>query len=101
MPDYAGFGTDHDYPAYLLPNDESENDRQDMLHELHLQILDGKLYLAPIKEPQRVIDLGTGTGIWAIDFGMFICWTRSIQNTMPDADPLQRIYIPKPRCVKG
>ncbi|KAL1991059.1 hypothetical protein VTN49DRAFT_5563 [Thermomyces lanuginosus] len=54
--------------SYLLPNDESENDRQDMLHELHLQILDGKLYLAPIKEPQRVIDLGTGTGIWAIDF---------------------------------
>ncbi len=49
-------------------------------------ILDGKLYLAPIgKNPQRVLDIGTGTGIvrtptvvslslmnelgiWAIDF---------------------------------
>lgn len=33
--------------------------------------LDGKLYLAPIPKEQklhRVADLGTGTGIWAIDF---------------------------------
>ncbi|KAL1977291.1 hypothetical protein VTN31DRAFT_150 [Thermomyces dupontii] len=54
--------------SYLLPNDESENDRLDMAHEMCLQILHRKLYLAPIKQPQRVIDLGTGTGIWAIDF---------------------------------
>lgn len=31
-------------------------------------MLHRKLYLAPIKNPQRVIDLATGTGIWAIDF---------------------------------
>ncbi|KAI9830543.1 MAG: hypothetical protein M1819_005501 [Sarea resinae] len=30
--------------------------------------MDGKLYLAPVKQPKRVIDLATGTGIWAIDF---------------------------------
>ncbi|KAL1989516.1 hypothetical protein VTN49DRAFT_6713 [Thermomyces lanuginosus] len=54
--------------SYLLPNDESESDRLDMLHELALQVLQRKLYLAPIKSPQRVIDLATGTGIWAIDF---------------------------------
>ncbi|KAL1994793.1 hypothetical protein VTN49DRAFT_980 [Thermomyces lanuginosus] len=54
--------------SYLLPNDESENDRLDMFHELCLQLLDHQLYLAPIQNPQRVIDLGTGTGIWAIDF---------------------------------
>ncbi|KAL1994930.1 hypothetical protein VTN49DRAFT_1117 [Thermomyces lanuginosus] len=54
--------------SYLLPNDESENDRLDMAHEMCLLILHRKLYLAPIKNPQRVIDLGTGTGIWAIDF---------------------------------
>ncbi|KAL1991215.1 hypothetical protein VTN49DRAFT_5719 [Thermomyces lanuginosus] len=55
--------------SYLLPNDESESDRLDMVHEMCLQILHRKLYLAPIKNPQRVIDLATGTGIWAIDFG--------------------------------
>ncbi|KAL1973159.1 hypothetical protein VTN31DRAFT_6701 [Thermomyces dupontii] len=27
-----------------------------------------RLYLAPLKNPQRAIDLATGTGIWAIDF---------------------------------
>ena len=63
------------FPAYLLPNDESENDRLDMTHELCLLMLQRKLYLAPIKNPQRVIDLGTGTGIWAIDFGKHVCWS--------------------------
>lgn len=28
----------------------------------------GGLYRAPINEPRRVLDIGTGTGIWAIDF---------------------------------
>ncbi|KAL1975775.1 hypothetical protein VTN31DRAFT_4167 [Thermomyces dupontii] len=54
--------------SYLLPNDETENDRLDMLHEMFLTMLRRRLYLAPITKPQRVIDLGTGTGIWAIDF---------------------------------
>lgn len=35
-----------------------------------LTIMDRKLFLAPIGDsPQRAIDLGTGTGIWAVDFG--------------------------------
>ncbi|KAL1993061.1 hypothetical protein VTN49DRAFT_3818 [Thermomyces lanuginosus] len=55
--------------SYLLPNDKSESDRLDMLHELCLQLLHRKLYLAPIKNSQRVINLGTGTGIWPVDFG--------------------------------
>lgn len=42
-----------------------------MVHEMFLELLHKKLYLAPIKKPQRVIDLGTGTGIWAVDFGKF------------------------------
>jgi ribosomal protein L11 methylase PrmA len=32
-------------------------------------LLKGKLGLAPIETPQEALDLGTGTGIWAIDFG--------------------------------
>jgi len=38
-----------------------------MYHEIALQLYDGRLHLAPLKDPQRVLDIGTGTGIWAID----------------------------------
>jgi trans-aconitate methyltransferase len=31
-------------------------------------MLGGNLFAAPISQPQRVLDLGTGTGIWSIDF---------------------------------
>jgi methylase of polypeptide subunit release factors len=31
-------------------------------------ILGGELHIAPLKNPQRVLDVGTGTGIWALDF---------------------------------
>jgi methylase of polypeptide subunit release factors len=30
-------------------------------------VWDEKLHQAPLKEPHRVLDIGTGTGIWAID----------------------------------
>jgi ubiquinone/menaquinone biosynthesis C-methylase UbiE len=33
-------------------------------------MLDGALHLAPLRNPERVLDLATGTGIWAIEFGM-------------------------------
>lgn len=43
-----------------------------MQHHLWYMTLDDKLFLAPIKEnPQHVLDIGTGTGIWAIDFGEY------------------------------
>ena len=31
-------------------------------------LLKGELQRAPVDKPGRVLDLGTGTGIWAIDF---------------------------------
>lgn len=53
-----------------MPNDESEKDRLDIMHELMLTMMDRNLFLAPISSsPNRVLDLGTGTGVWAIDFG--------------------------------
>ncbi|WEW57241.1 hypothetical protein PRK78_002706 [Emydomyces testavorans] len=56
--------------AYFFPNDEVEQDRLDIIHHMTDLIQDGKLYLAPIGDnPQRILDLGTGTGIWAIDMG--------------------------------
>lgn len=56
--------------GYLLPNDEAEAQRLDMMHEMMLLMMGQRLFLAPITDkPQQVLDLGTGTGIWALDFG--------------------------------
>lgn len=39
-----------------------------MAHEKYFLLLDEKRYLAPIgPNPQQILDLGTGTGIWAMD----------------------------------
>ena len=42
-----------------------------MHHHLFQLTFGGKIYNAPIDEQgaRRVLDVGTGTGIWAIDFG--------------------------------
>ena len=42
-------------------------DSLDLHHEVLLNMLEGELHLAPVKKPQAVLDVGTGTGIWAID----------------------------------
>lgn len=61
------------YPAYGknvygMPIDELEQDRNDLQHCKFSLILNGKLHLAPIVEtPSKILDLGTGSGIWAID----------------------------------
>jgi ubiquinone/menaquinone biosynthesis C-methylase UbiE len=52
-----------------FPEKLTECVRLDMAHHLWNLILKGCLYKAPLDHPQRVLDLGTGTGIWAIDFG--------------------------------
>ncbi|KAJ5978933.1 hypothetical protein N7501_002275 [Penicillium viridicatum] len=53
---------------YILPNDEREQDRLDLSHHIYLMLLKGELFQAPIKNPKRVLDLGTGTGLWAIEY---------------------------------
>ncbi|EWZ78494.1 hypothetical protein FOWG_17246 [Fusarium oxysporum f. sp. lycopersici MN25] len=57
---------------YNLPNDERENERLDLQHRLFFLTFDNKLGLAPPNLPgskvERVLDVGTGTGIWAIEF---------------------------------
>ncbi|KAF6810757.1 methyltransferase domain-containing protein [Colletotrichum musicola] len=58
---------------YNLPNDDKETDRLDLQHNLFLLTFNDQLGTAPINTNGasigRVLDVGTGTGIWAIDFG--------------------------------
>lgn len=52
-----------------MPNDEDEQYRGDLNAYLFQDIMGGKLFLAPLREPGpgKVLELGTGTGTWAID----------------------------------
>lgn len=53
-----------------MPNDEDEKERLDIMHEMFLTMMERKLFLAPLGNlAGRVLDLGTGSGIWAIQFG--------------------------------
>ncbi|KAH6963278.1 S-adenosyl-L-methionine-dependent methyltransferase [Fusarium avenaceum] len=55
---------------YFLPNDDQQLESVDLTHHYLTILLDEKLFLAPVKEEklQKVLDVGTGTGIWAIEF---------------------------------
>ncbi|KAG9253080.1 S-adenosyl-L-methionine-dependent methyltransferase [Emericellopsis atlantica] len=77
---------------YVLPNDEMENERLDLQHELYVRTCQGILALCPKGQgAQRVLDMGTGTGQWAIDFA----------DLHPDAEvigvdlsPIQPDFVP-------
>ncbi|RDW57393.1 UMTA methyltransferase family protein [Coleophoma crateriformis] len=76
----------------LLPNDETEQDRLDLQHHIFKLALDGDLtYTKLPKSPQRVLDVGTGTGIWAIELGEILP-NASIIGV--DQAPIQPGWVP-------
>ncbi|KAI0006697.1 S-adenosyl-L-methionine-dependent methyltransferase [Xylariaceae sp. FL0662B] len=77
---------------YHFPNDDAEQEREDLQSAMFLHLCDGKLHFAPIRNPQSILDIGTGTGIWAIDMG----------DEYPDAEilgidlsPIQPVWVPR------
>jgi SAM-dependent methyltransferase len=81
--------------SYWGPNDEQANEHLELAHALFTKTLNGKLYLSPISPAAKeVLDLGTGTGVWAIDFAdehpdCFVIGT--------DLSPIQPNWVP-PNC---
>lgn len=51
---------------YMLPDANEEINHLDLQHYLLRHVLKGN-YLAPIIEPARILDVGTGTGRWLIE----------------------------------
>ncbi|KAK4451017.1 S-adenosyl-L-methionine-dependent methyltransferase [Podospora aff. communis PSN243] len=67
-----GRSVHQDGNGYHFISEQGENRRLDVQHHLWYLTLDGKLSLAPLAESNGsthcVLDLGTGTGLWATDF---------------------------------
>ncbi|KAL8636082.1 MAG: hypothetical protein Q9228_006485 [Teloschistes exilis] len=80
---------------YDLPNDELEQQRMEFQYHALRLAFGNKLFFAPIGDkPAKILDIGTGTGIWAID----------VAESLPDAqvigtdlNPVQPNWIP-PNC---
>ncbi|KZL85556.1 methyltransferase domain-containing protein, partial [Colletotrichum incanum] len=85
----------HAYRAgsYLGPNDESEMDRLDLNHMLIVKTIGRKLFLAPIPQESthRILDIGTGTGIWAIEAAELFPNAEILGN---DLSAIQPSWVP-------
>ena len=58
-----------------------------MQHAISVRLFGG-LAVAPVDKPRRVLDIGTGTGIWAIEFGRVSLSWEAIKLTEPaDENP--------------
>jgi trans-aconitate methyltransferase len=61
---------------------------------MYLLTLDNKLHLAPLEDPEHILDVGTGTGIWAIDMAEQY---PSASIIGADLSPIQPEWVP-PNC---
>lgn len=85
--------------TYVLPNDDSEQERLELHHHIWRLLIGGSLYSAPLPDPDtkpdlRILDLGTGTGAWAMDMADEF---SNSQIYGVDLSPIQPAFVP-PNC---
>ncbi|KAF5633323.1 demethylmenaquinone methyltransferase [Fusarium tjaetaba] len=90
------FHSERGNAAYWGSNDERQSDAMDIAilpsHHIWTLAHDGELYFAPLDDNiQKVLDIGTGTGIWAIDFADKF---PGCEVTGTDISPIQPGWVP-------
>ena len=86
------FHSERHATRYWGPNDERQAEAMDINHHVLTLLLGGRLHLAPIpRDVGKVLDVVTGTGIWAIDFADEY---PNAQVLGTDLSPIQPYWIP-------
>lgn len=80
--------------SYWAPNDERQQEAEDLVHEMYRIVLGGRLTLSPLENVQHVLDVGCGTGVWAIEFADE---NPSAEIIGVDLSPIQPSFVP-PNC---
>ncbi|EWC47305.1 hypothetical protein DRE_03424 [Drechslerella stenobrocha 248] len=82
---------------WVVPNDDIQQEQLDLMHHVFTLRLGGKLYLAPLNKPQKIMDVGTGTGIWAIQMAEEFPEAAVMGN---DLSPIQPNWVPPNVCFE-
>ncbi|EXK36189.1 hypothetical protein FOXG_13466 [Fusarium oxysporum f. sp. lycopersici 4287] len=86
------FHSERGNAQYWASNDEQQNESMDIVHHFLSLLLDDKLFLSPLKDNiQSALDIGTGTGIWAIDFADQFPGAKVVGT---DISPIQPSWVP-------
>ncbi|KAI1416225.1 S-adenosyl-L-methionine-dependent methyltransferase [Hypoxylon sp. FL1857] len=77
---------------YWGPNDEIQANSMDLSHHTLTLLFGDKLFQAPIGDnPKRALDVGCGTGLWAIDFADTY---QDCEVIGTDISPTQPYWVP-------
>ncbi|TXB96058.1 hypothetical protein FocTR4_00016179 [Fusarium oxysporum f. sp. cubense] len=82
---------------YWISNDNQANEALDINHHVLILMYNDKLYKAPLKDDiqsasvKAVVDIGTGTGIWAMDFADEFPNAKVVGT---DISPIQPGWLP-------
>ncbi|TGO73401.1 hypothetical protein BELL_0364g00060 [Botrytis elliptica] len=78
--------------TYHFPNDVNEQERLEAQFDMLKCAFSGRNFFAPLSDPRYILDIGTGTGQWAIQMG----------DTFPEAEvqatdlsPIQPVSVPE------
>lgn len=86
------YHSDRGNSQYWGANDNLQNETLDIQNHVFTLAQGGKLHYAPLPERiEKVVDIGTGTGIWAIDFGDQY---PDAEVTGTDLSPIQPSWVP-------